>query len=153
MSFIRSPKDVLAGLLFLVLAAIFAWETRELPMGTSVRMGPGYFPLVLSGLMGLLGLIVIFNGLRFEGDRTFSIAWRGLIILTLSTLFFGFAMRPLGFLPTLAVTVFGCATASQKFHPVVGLAITATMVVFSWLVFIVGLGLPLQLVGPWLGGH
>lgn len=153
MSFIRSPKDVLAGLLFIALAAIFAWETRELPMGTSVRMGPGYFPLVLSGLMGLLGFIVIFNGLRFEGDRTFSIAWRGLIVLTLSTLFFGFAMRPLGFLPTLAITVFGCAAASQKFHPLIALAITATMVVFCWLVFIVGLGLPLQLIGPWLGGH
>lgn len=153
MSFIRSPKDVLAGLLFLAFAGVFAWQTGELPMGTSVRMGPGYFPLVLSGLMGVLGLIVLINGLRFTGEAPSNIAWRGLVTLTVATAFFGFAMRPLGFLPTLAITVFACATASRKFHIVTALAITAVMTAFSWGVFIVGLGLPLQLLGPWLGGY
>lgn len=153
MSFIRSPKDVLSGLVFIALAIIFAWQAKILPMGSSVRMGPGYFPMVLSGIMGVLGLIVLINGLRFDGDRTTSIAWRGVIFLTLSTLFFGFAMRPLGFLPTLAVTVFLSCLASQKFHLVTALIITAVMVVFSWGVFIVGLGLPIQLIGPWLGGY
>lgn len=153
MSFIRSPKDVLAGLLFLAFAGVFAWQTGDLPMGTSVRMGPGYFPLVLSGLMGMLGLIVLINGLRFTGEAPSNIAWRGLVILTVATVFFGFAMRPLGFVPTLAITVFLCATASRKFHIVTALTITAVMTAFSWGVFIVGLGLPLQLLGPWLGGY
>ncbi|MBA4788490.1 MAG: tripartite tricarboxylate transporter TctB family protein [Rhizobiales bacterium] len=153
MSFIRSPKDVLAGLLFIALAALFWWQAQTLPMGTSVRMGPGYFPLLLSGLMGFLGLIVLINGLRFKGESITGIAWRGLFCLTFASLFFGFFLRPLGFLPTLAVTVFVSALGSQKFHLLTALAITAVMVVFSWGVFIWGLGLPIQLLGPWLGGH
>ncbi|TCT02569.1 tripartite tricarboxylate transporter TctB family protein [Aquabacter spiritensis] len=153
MSFIRSPKDVLSGLLFLALAALFAWQASDLPMGSSVRMGPGYFPMVLSGIMALFGLIVLINGLRFDGDRTSAIAWRGVIMLTLATCFFGFFMRPLGFLPTLGVTVFLCTLASSKFRLMTALISVAVMVVFAWAVFIVGLGLPLQLVGPWLGGY
>jgi len=153
MGFIRNPKDVLSGLLFIALAVIFGLQTQQLAMGTAVRMGPGYFPLLLSVLMGVFGLIVLINGLRFEGDRTTSIAWRALILLTACTVFFGAAIRPLGFLPTLGITVFVSALASQKFRLTTALAITAVMVVFCWAVFILGLGLPLSLLGPWLGGY
>ncbi len=153
MSFIRSPKDVLAGLLFIALAGLFAWQANLLPMGSSVRMGPGYFPMILSGLMGVLGLIVLINGFRFSAEGATGIAWRGLILLTLAALFFGAFLRPLGFLPALAGTVFLSALGSQKFHIVTALAITGVMVVFSWAVFIWGLGLPIQLIGPWLGGY
>lgn len=153
MSFIRNPKDVLAGLLFIALAVLFGWQAQMLPMGSSVRMGPGYFPMVLSGMMGFLGLIVLIGGLRSQADAPTGIAWRGLILLTLASVCFGFFMRPLGFLPTLALTVFICTLGSQKFRLVTALTITAVMVVFSWAVFIWGLGLPIQLIGPWLGGY
>lgn len=158
MGFIRNPKDVLSGLLFIVLAAIFALETRELPMGTAIRMGPGYFPLLLAGLLALLGLIVLANGLRFHAEVPHGlalkdVAWRGLLVVTGAVIFFGLAVRPLGFLPTLAITVFASAAASRKFHLLVAGAITLAMVVFAWGVFIKGLGLPLPLLGPWLGGH
>lgn len=153
MSFIRNPKDVLAGLLFIVLALVFGWQAQLLPMGTSVRMGPGYFPMVLSGLMLFLGIIVLIGGLRSQAAAPTGIAWRGLILLTLASLCFGFFMRPLGFLPTLALTVFICTLGSKKFRLVTALSITAVMVVFSWAVFIWGLGLPIQLIGPWLGGY
>ncbi|MFG1427810.1 tripartite tricarboxylate transporter TctB family protein [Roseixanthobacter glucoisosaccharinicivorans] len=153
MGFIRNPKDVLSGLLFIVIAVVFGLQTQQLAMGTAVRMGPGYFPLLLSVLLGVFGVIVLINGLRFPGERTTSIAWRGLILLTLCTVFFGAAIHPLGFLPTLAVTVFLSAMASQKFRVRTALAITVVMVVFCWAVFILGLGLPLSLLGPWLGGY
>lgn len=153
MNIIRNPKDVISGLLFIALGALFGWQTQDLPMGTAVRMGPGYFPLVLSGLLALLGLIVLANGLRFPGERPSGIAWRALIILTFSVVFFGFAVRPLGFLPALAISVFASALASTKFRLLTALAITAVMTLFAWAVFIKGLGLPLPLLGPWLGGY
>lgn len=153
MNIIRNPKDVMSGLLFIALAALFAWQALDLPMGTAVRMGPGYFPLVLAGLMGVLGLIVLINGLRFPGEMPSGIAWRALGVLTFSVVFFGFAVRPLGFLPALAIAVFVSATASRKFNIVTALASAAVMTVFAWAVFIKGLGLPLPLLGPWLGGY
>ncbi|MDI4665440.1 tripartite tricarboxylate transporter TctB family protein [Xanthobacter autotrophicus] len=153
MHIIRNPRDVLSGLLFLVLAALFAWQTQELPMGTTVRMGPGFFPLLLAGLLGLLGLIVLVNGLRFPGEMPSGIAWWALGVIVFSVVFFGFAVRPLGFLPALAISVFVSALASRKFHLVTATAITAAMTLFAWAVFIKGLGLPLPLLGPWLGGY
>ena len=153
MNIIRNPRDVMSGLLFIVLAGLFAWQALDLPMGTAVRMGPGYFPLLLAGLMGLLGLIVLINGLRFPGEMPSGIAWRALFVLTFSVVFFGAAVRPLGFLPALAISVFVSAAASRKFNLVTALASTAVMTVFAWAVFIKGLGLPLPLLGPWLGGY
>ncbi|MCU0908987.1 MAG: hypothetical protein MUF73_16465 [Rhodobacteraceae bacterium] len=50
------PVDTAAGALFVVLGAGFAWFGRGLEIGTTFRMGPGYFPLVLAGLLILLGL-------------------------------------------------------------------------------------------------
>lgn len=153
MNIIRNPKDVLSGLLFIVLALLFAWQTQELPMGSAVRMGPGYFPLVLSALLGLLGLAVMINGLRFDGDMPSSIAWRALFVITAAVVFFGFAVRPLGFLPALGVAVFISTLGSRLFRLSTAIIITAVMVVFAWAVFIKGLGLPLPLLGPWLGGY
>lgn len=153
MNIIRNPKDVLSGLLFIVLALLFAWQTQELPMGSAVRMGPGYFPLVLSVLLGLLGLVVMINGLRFDGEMPSSIAWRAVAIITVAVVFFGFAVRPLGFLPALGAAVFISTLGSRLFRLSTAIIITAVMVVFAWAVFIKGLGLPLPLLGPWLGGY
>ncbi len=153
MSFVRNPKDVLSGLLFLVLAAVFAWQGSDLTVGTASRMGPGYFPLLLSGALAVLGLAVLINGLRFEGAAPSGIAWRAVIVLTLTILFFGFAMRPLGFIPTIAISVFASTLASTPFKLTTAITIAAIMTVFTWAVFILGLGLPLPLLGPWLGGY
>lgn len=153
MSLVRNPKDVLSGLLFIALAALFAWQALDLPFGTSSRMGPGYFPMVLSGTLAFLGAVVLVNGLRTEGENPTGIAWRALIILTGAIVFFGFAMRPLGFVPALAISVFASTLASQKFRLQTAVINTVILTVFSWAVFIKGLGLPLQLLGPWLGGY
>lgn len=153
MNIIRNPKDVLSGLLFIALGLLFAWQTQDLPMGTAVRMGPGYFPLLLSGLLGLLGLIVLINGLRFPGEMPSGIAWRAVVIVTGAVVFFGFAVRPLGFLPALGITVFVVSTASRLFSFKTALTSTVVMVIFAWAVFIKGLGLPIPILGPWLGGY
>ena len=43
-------------------AAIFV--ARNYPFGTALRMGPGYFPVVLGGLLIVFGLAVLAIGLR-----------------------------------------------------------------------------------------
>jgi len=153
MGFIRNPKDVLSGLLFIVIAGIFAWQAQELPMGTAVRMGPGYFPMLLSGLLALIGVVVIINGLRFDGEAPGGVAWRAFFILIGIVVFFGFSVRPLGFLPAIFILVSVSALASTKFRASTALISAAVLTFFSWVVFIKGLGLPLQIIGPWLGGY
>ena len=54
--------DLVAGGIFVALGLAFAIGARSYELGTAFRMGPGYVPLVLGGLLALLGLAVIGNG-------------------------------------------------------------------------------------------
>lgn len=55
---IRNGKDFWAGLMFISFGIGFMVVARQYTMGTSVRMGPSYFPTVLGGLLTVLGAVV-----------------------------------------------------------------------------------------------
>ncbi len=54
--------DRLSGAFLLLLGLFVAWEDRVLPLGTHERPGPGYFPLLLSVILGILGLLLLLRG-------------------------------------------------------------------------------------------
>lgn len=160
--FVKSPKEVASGLLLVTLAAFFAWQAMELPMGRAIRMGPGYFPMILAGLLGFLGLVVLLSGLTLrpveEEDETQKIGfarwpWVPLGLVTLAVVVFGLGIRPLGLGPSMGLAVFLSTLASRRFKLTTALLSSFIMVAFSWAVFIKGLGLPLPMLGPWLGGY
>jgi putative tricarboxylic transport membrane protein len=152
-AFIKGPKDFFAGLLFLAIAAVFAFGVIELPIGTAFRMGPGYFPLVLTLLLAVLGATILVNGLRFPGEPIGTVPWRGLLLITMPVIFFGATLKGLGFVPSLALTVFGTTLATRLWDFTYAALTTVSLVAFCWAVFIWGLGLPLSLYGPWVGGY
>ena len=55
---INNGKDFWAGIMFVGTGVFFMIASRAFPMGTSVRMGPAYFPTVLGGILVVLGLII-----------------------------------------------------------------------------------------------
>jgi len=57
---IKNPKDFWAGVMFVGTGAFFlVWAVANYQMGTAVRMGPAYFPVLLGGLLVVLGAIVL----------------------------------------------------------------------------------------------
>lgn len=58
---ITNGKDFWAGVMFVGFGLAFMWWARDYAMGTSVRMGPAYFPTVLGGLLAILGGVVLFR--------------------------------------------------------------------------------------------
>jgi len=152
-SFVKNPKDFLAGLIFIGVAAIFGYGILELPVGSAFRMGPGYFPMILAGMLGVLGAVIMFNGIRFEGEQIQNFAWRGLVNIVLPVVFFGATLKGLGFVLSLTLTIFFTSIASSKFKLWVSLLNVAVLVFFGWLIFIWGLNLPISLWGPWIGGY
>jgi hypothetical protein len=54
--------DRVSGAFLFLLGLFVAWEDRVLPLGTHGRPGPGYFPLLLSTLLGILGLLLFLRG-------------------------------------------------------------------------------------------
>lgn len=152
-SFVKNPKDFLAGLIFVVVSVLFAFGDVDLPIGTAFRMGPGYFPMVLCIILAALGLAIMANGIRVDGEAIKNFTWRGLFNIVLPIVFFGATLRGLGFILSLGISVFAVSTASAHFHWRTALINTVALVFFGWLIFIWGLGLPIQVWGPWVGGY
>ncbi len=60
----RDPRpDLLAGGTFVALGLAFAVASSRYELGTALQMGPGYYPLVLGGLLAALGVGVAVEGL------------------------------------------------------------------------------------------
>ena len=138
------------GLLFIAVGALFAYQSMQMELGTAFRMGPGYFPLVLSGVLIVLGLIVLIQSFRTEGESAGLIAWRGILLILPAPIFFGLTVRGLGFLPAIFCTAFIASFASTRMGVVTAVLLAAGVTAFSYAAFVYALGLPFRLVGPWL---
>jgi hypothetical protein len=146
-----SSRDLICGLLFIAVGLFFAIQAYGLELGTALRMGPGYFPLVLAGMLVLLGIIVIIQGTQVEHEPMGPIAWRGLLFILPAPIFFGLTVRGLGFVPSLFLTGLLAAFASSKMRPGMALLLVGGLTLFSVIVFSYALGLPFRRFGPWLG--
>jgi len=128
-----------------------AWWS--LPVGDSVNMGPGYFPIVLSMLLVLLGAAIAVRSVVGEYSVAFEgIPWRSIAMNTLAILCFASLIRPLGLFPTVMLTAslscLGSANVSMTKAAIAGFSIA----VLCTLIFSFIIGLPIAIVGPWLGG-
>ena len=152
MSFNRS--DVGAGALFIAIGLFFGLMTLfELDIGTARRMGPGYFPIALAGILIVLGLAVILKGIGHADPERGNLPWRGLVVLLSVPILFGLLIRPLGMVPVLLITTFLTSFASRRMSLLAAIALSVGLTVFCVVVFNMGLGLPLRLFGsavePW----
>ena len=89
---IKSQKDFFAGLLYAAVGGAFAIGATNYNIGTGARMGPGYFPLLLGVLLGLIGLYIMFKALVVEtadGDKIGKWAWKPLFFIIAGNLLFG----------------------------------------------------------------
>lgn len=148
----EKPRDLVGGILVMATGLGFMALGRDLEMGTSFRMGPGYFPTILSALLFLLGVALTIVGLRAprsEGGSG-SVPWRGVLLIIGAVAVFGATLRGLGLMPALAVVVFATAWASRYASWKASLPLAIGLTAFCVLLFIKGLGLPLPLLGPWL---
>ncbi len=148
----EKPRDVVGGLLVMAIGAGFLLVGRELEFGTAFRMGPGYFPTILSLLMIALGAamtVLAWRAPREEGAFG-HVPWRGLLLVVGATVFFGLALRGLGLAAVLALAVLATAWASRYAAWRTSLPLALGLAAFCSVLFVRGLGLPLPLVGPWL---
>jgi len=108
---IKSQKDFFAGLLYAVVGGAFAIGATNYNIGTGARMGPGYFPLLLGVLLGLIGLYIMFKALVVEttdGDKIGKWAWKPLFYIIAGNLLFGVLLSGL---PNLGIPGMGMIVA------------------------------------------
>lgn len=152
MSAIRNPKDFWAGLIYIGIGLAALYVAQDYDMGTAVRMGPGYFPKVLGSLLALIGFVSLIRGMLRPGEAIGRLAWREALLVLGATALFGLLVRGAGLAISLFALVLVSAYASRQFRLRPTLLLALGLAVFSVLVFIKGLGIPLPLWGSWIGG-
>lgn len=150
---IRNPKDFWAGALYLFVGIAAVVIAAAYPFGTATRMGPGYFPTILGAVLVLIGLASLTRAFLRPGEPIGAIIWRPLVSITLATILFGFLLPRVGLLLSLVALILVSAAASVAFK--LGwraLLAMLALVAFCVIVFVELLGVPLPLLGKWLGG-
>jgi hypothetical protein len=142
-------KDLWAGAMLIATGAATMIIARNYAFGTTLRMGPGYFPTVLGGILILFGLYLVVSGLRSTDEIQGSWPLRAMIVLPLALVLFGVLMTHAGFLPALLVLIFGSALAGPQFRLVEVLLLSAALSVVSVALFVWGLGLPYPLIADY----
>jgi hypothetical protein len=149
---IRGPKDFWTGVIYVLFGGIAFWIARDYGFGTASRMGPGYFPSVLSALLVMIGVISLVRSFIVPGEPLGHFALKAGVLIILSTVLFGFLVNRAGLIIALLVLVLVSAAASEKFRfewkAVAGLIV---LIAFCALVFVMGLGVPMPLIGTWFG--
>jgi len=56
-------KDLITGLLFVIIGVIFQFYSSIYEFGTTSNMGPGYYPSLISAILMLLGIILVVKNL------------------------------------------------------------------------------------------
>jgi hypothetical protein len=140
-------KDLAAGAIFVFIGGFFLIGALNLDIGTAFKMGPGYFPLLLSGLLIAIGFVVMVQSLRTAPESIGAVPWRGLILILVAPIIFGIAIRSLGLAITLPITALVAALASRRIGLPKAIAVAAALSVFCIALFIYALRLPLPLFG------
>jgi putative tricarboxylic transport membrane protein len=144
-------KDVLAGLMFMAIAALGLWASRNYPIGTAVRMGTGYVPRLLCWILLGLGGIVLLRGLRANAGalEPGPSVWRALILIPAAILAFAFAIGPLGVVGAIVLMVLIGALAGPESRPLEVAAVAVALVVMTLAIFVWGIGLPIPVWPDW----
>jgi hypothetical protein len=146
-------KNLAASLVLLVTGLCFGLTSFfGMDVGSALRMGPGYFPLVLSILITGIGLAVGLKAL------TVSVPFhpqhapvRSIVAIIVAPILFGLTIRGLGFVPAVLLTAVSAAMAAKGQRPHIAAVIALAITAFCLAVFYYGLGLPVRLFGPWIG--
>lgn len=143
-------KDIVAGAIFLAFAIGFGLVSTAYPMGSAAQMGPGYYPLLLSGVLGLLGIGIGAGGWRKPAERLVVVRPLPLICVLASPLLFAVTLRPLGFVPAVVLTALLATMAAPRMGLVARLLTALGMTLGCTAIFIWALGIPLPLFGALL---
>jgi hypothetical protein len=152
---IIARKDVLAGFLFCAVALLGLFLSRDYPIGTALRMGTGYVPRLLCWVLFGLGILVLLQGLRTvdaERPRPSSpgaSAWRPVIFVTASLVIFGLSIERLGLVVSILFLIGVGAVAARGLRVLETVAAALVLILLSWGIFILGLGLTIPVWPEW----
>jgi hypothetical protein len=142
----KNHKDLGAGLLFVAIGTVAVITASGYSIGSTRQMGPGYFPVLLGGVLIVLGAAIGLRGLwTSQAAALPTVRFRPLLLLTLSILAFAFMIERFGLIPAIVAAVLVSCLGGDEFKLREAAPLAAFLAAASVLLFHVGLGLPFAL--------
>ena len=141
---VHKKIDFYAGLVFIFFGVSAVLMAHSYPMGTALRMGPGYFPTLLGGVLALLGLMITLRTLWLNGDIIKLGTLRPLILIPGAVLAFAFLVQPLGLVLACLVLIMVGSLGGWEFRLREAVILFLVLVTLSVVVFVYGLKLSLK---------
>jgi hypothetical protein len=140
-------QDVVAGSLFCLTGLVVAVSAWQYPLGSAMRMGAGYFPLLLGGFLAVLGATVLLRAF-FSRQKQFieRLLFKPILLIGAGVLAFAVLLGNIGLAAAsfLLISVSGLAHHESRLRELLPLGVA--MALFGAGVFVWGLGLPLPLL-------
>ena len=150
-SAVTTRKDFWTGIIYVVTGLGALLMARHYAFGSTAHMGPGYFPTAVALLLVAIGAVILARSFFADGASIGRIVMKPIALVLGSTIAFGFLINRTGLIVAAVVLVLGCAAASDRFRlewrPLLGMA---ALVAFCAGVFVLGMSIPMPLIGPWL---
>jgi hypothetical protein len=108
-------------------------------------MGPGFFPTILGGILAALGLTLAIPALLRDGDRLAFPRLRPMVAILIAIIVFALLLAPLGFVLAAAALILIAGLAEPELRPLEHVGLTLFLIAFSVAIFVVALGLPMNL--------
>ena len=140
---VKSPQDLGAGIVFVLIGAAGIVFGQDLAFGSAARMGPGYFPTLLSWLIIAIGLVLAVKSLATDGPPIPAIHIRPLLAIIAATLAFGALIDRIGLALTAAVLTIGAAYARRDVNFTETLLLAVGLALFTVGIFVYALTQPL----------
>jgi hypothetical protein len=150
MAVVRSPKDFVAGLLFIAAGIAAIAIAANYTLGSAARMGPGYFPRILGILMIVLGAILALRSLRLAGPPLPGWKWRPVLVVLGSVVVFGLIVNYAGLVLSTILLIAMASAASHEFRPKEAVISGILLAALAVGVFVIGLKLQ---IGIWPGAR
>jgi hypothetical protein len=138
--------------MFIVLGGLGVIIALNYAMGSAGRMGPGYFPRWLGGIMVGLGLLLVVRSFRLRGEPIAFPTFRPVLIVLAGVLVFGLTVVKLGLVIATILVVLVASVASHEYRWKESVIAAVLLAAFVVLAFRYGLQLQLPTWPPALVG-
>ncbi len=139
-------RDLIAGIITIAVGVVALYDASHYPMGTLLRMGPGFFPAILACIMLVLGTILLLQGLSRQSVEPTRFLLRPVVMISLGIASFAVLLERLGLAPATTALVFLSSLSEPMLRPLRSLALAGAMVALVYVVFIAILRLPIPVL-------
>ena len=144
-------QDFWSGCAFAAFGVVTVVLAQSHALGTTGRMGPGYFPTILGALLAGIGVVILVRSVvaaSADGDRIGRIDVWLVVRVLVAVAAFALLLNPLGLVLTAVVVVVVASWAGHEFRLGESLISAGALALLSYLLFVRALGQTMP-VWPW----